>query len=139
MFFKILPNSKKNNCTGVSFKDTGTGVFCEFCEILNKTSFTETSRQLLQFITSRSSNQKCSMKNGVLRNFTKFTGKLLCQELSFKSNDFSDTKTQKTKYEAGYFYKVCSCKKMCILQEVFLYSHPPISRYSQILFQNFSN
>ena len=56
---------------------------CEFCEILNKTSFTETSRQLLQFITSRSSNQKCSMKNGVLRNFTKFTGKLLCQNLFF--------------------------------------------------------
>ena len=31
----------------------------------------------------RSSHQKCSMKKGVLRNFTKFTGKHLCQSLFF--------------------------------------------------------
>ena len=29
----------------------------------------------------RNSHQKCSMKKGVLRNFTKFTGKHLCQSL----------------------------------------------------------
>ena len=33
--------------------------------------------------TSRSSHQRCSMKKGVLRNFTKFTGKHLCQSLLF--------------------------------------------------------
>ena len=31
----------------------------------------------------RSSHQRCSMKKGVLRNFTKFTGKYLCQGLFF--------------------------------------------------------
>ena len=31
----------------------------------------------------RSSHQMCSMKKGVLRNFAKFTGKLLCQSLFF--------------------------------------------------------
>ena len=29
----------------------------------------------------RSSHQRCSIKNGVLRNFAKFTGKHLCQSL----------------------------------------------------------
>ena len=29
----------------------------------------------------RSSPQRCSMEKGVLRNFTKFTGKHLCQSL----------------------------------------------------------
>ena len=33
--------------------------------------------------TIRSSHQRCSMKKGVLRNFTKFTGKHLCQSLFF--------------------------------------------------------
>ena len=32
---------------------------------------------------NRSSHQRCSMKKGVLRNFTKFTGKQLCQSLFF--------------------------------------------------------
>ena len=32
----------------------------------------------------RSSHQKCSMKKGILRNFTKFTGKHLCQSFFFK-------------------------------------------------------
>ena len=31
----------------------------------------------------RSSHQRCSMKKDVLRNFTKFTGKHLCQSLFF--------------------------------------------------------
>ena len=31
----------------------------------------------------RSSHQRCSIKKGVLRNFTKFTGKPLCQSLFF--------------------------------------------------------
>ena len=32
---------------------------------------------------SRSSHQRCSIKKDVLRNFTKFTGKHLCQSLLF--------------------------------------------------------
>ena len=31
----------------------------------------------------RSSHQRCSIRKGVLRNFTKFTGKHLCQSLFF--------------------------------------------------------
>ena len=31
----------------------------------------------------RSSHRRCSMQKGVLRNFTKFTGKYLCQSLFF--------------------------------------------------------
>ena len=31
----------------------------------------------------RSSHQRCSIKKGILGNFTKFTGKHLCQSLSF--------------------------------------------------------
>ena len=34
---------------------------------------------------NRSSHQRCSMKNGVLRNFTKFTGKHMCQSLFFNT------------------------------------------------------
>ena len=33
--------------------------------------------------TARSSHQRCSIKIGVLKNFTKFTGKHLCQSLFF--------------------------------------------------------
>ena len=33
---------------------------------------------------SRSSHQSCSMKTDVLRNFTKFTGKHLCQSLLYR-------------------------------------------------------
>ena len=33
----------------------------------------------------RSSHQRCSMMKGVLRNFTKFTGKHLCQSLFFNN------------------------------------------------------
>ena len=32
---------------------------------------------------SRSSHQRCSVKNGAIRNFTKFTGKHLCQSFFF--------------------------------------------------------
>ena len=32
---------------------------------------------------NRSSHQRCSMEKGVLRNFTKFTGKHLCQSFFF--------------------------------------------------------
>ena len=35
------------------------------------------------FTNNRSSHQRCSMKKGVLKNFTKFTGKHLCQSLFY--------------------------------------------------------
>ena len=37
----------------------------------------------VSFFPYRSSDQKCSVKKGVLRNFAKFTGKHLCQSLFF--------------------------------------------------------
>ena len=45
------------------------------CEVPLRTNFYRTP--------PRSSHQRCSMKKGVLRNFTKFTGKHLCQTLFF--------------------------------------------------------
>ena len=39
---------------------------------------------LFLFSWYRSSHQKCSIKKGVLRNFTEFTGNHLCQSLFFK-------------------------------------------------------
>ena len=36
-------------------------------------------------IAFRSSHQRCSMKKGILKNFTKFTGKHLCQSLFFNN------------------------------------------------------
>ena len=40
------------------------------------------------FSSSRSSHRRCSVKKGVLRNFTKFTGKHLRQRLFFKACNF---------------------------------------------------
>ena len=50
--------------------------------------FLETFITIGDDITVRSSHQRCSVKKGVLRNFAKFTGKHLCQSLSF--NKFAD-------------------------------------------------
>ena len=41
------------------------------------------SNQKIIFLKNRSSHQRCSLQNGVLRNFTKLTGKHLCQGLFF--------------------------------------------------------
>ena len=40
-------------------------------------------RKEIQYLIHRSSHQKSSLKKGVLRNFTKFTGNHLCQGLFF--------------------------------------------------------
>ena len=37
----------------------------------------------MSYFVCKSSHQRCSMKKGILRNFTKFTGKHLCQSLFF--------------------------------------------------------
>ena len=54
----------------------------------------------------RSSHQRCSMKKGVHRNFTKFTGKHLCQSLFFNK-------------VAGLRPKTCSFIKKETLAQVF--------------------
>ena len=44
-------------------------------------------KQSLEILTVvRSSHQRCSVTNGVLRNFAKFTGKHLCQSLFFNKD-----------------------------------------------------
>ena len=42
-----------------------------------------TRRSRIKDNVCRSSHQRCSVRNGVLRNFTKCTGKHLCQSISF--------------------------------------------------------
>ena len=60
---------------------------CEFCEIFKNTFFTEhlwtTASMTLKYeiLIVRSSHQRCSIKIGVLKFFSKFTGKHLCQSL----------------------------------------------------------
>ena len=49
--------------------------FAVFAKKLHHRSLTE--------VQDRSSHQRCSVRKGVLRNFTKFTGKHLCQSLFF--------------------------------------------------------
>ena len=65
IYFKILQNSQENAYAGVSFlnkiadwrtstllsRNSSTGISCEFCEIFNKNTFTEKTRQLLQEMT----------------------------------------------------------------------------------------
>ena len=52
----------------------------------------------------RSSHQRCSMKEGVLRNFTKFTEKHLCQSLFFnKVADLRPATLLKRDSGAGVF------------------------------------
>ena len=47
----------------------------------------------------RSSHQRCSTRKGVLRNFTKFTGKDLCQSLFFnKATDLRSATLLKKKF-----------------------------------------
>ena len=48
--------------------------------LLTELSAKSTIRKVFDF---RSSHQRCSLKKGALRNFTKFTGKHLCQSLFF--------------------------------------------------------
>ena len=73
---EVLDVVRINNCILLSFYDL-------LFPILSKCQRI-TAIDLLSFIvllTYRSSHQKCSMKEGILRNFTKFTGKHLCQSL----------------------------------------------------------
>ena len=50
---------------------------------MTSTVLMEMSMSEFEILRDRSSRQRCSIKKGVLRNFTKFTGKHLCQSLLF--------------------------------------------------------
>ena len=52
------------------------------CQLIEK-NLLFGNRSLICFLLCRSSHQRSSIKKGVLRNFTKFTGKHLCQSLFF--------------------------------------------------------
>ena len=89
MFLEISQNSQENTCARVS-------ILIQFCEISKNTFFTKHLRWLLlkkkrikivlalpQIFVGRNSHRRCSVKKGILRNFTKFTEKHLCQSLFF--------------------------------------------------------
>ena len=59
-----------------------------------------------KIIDIRSRHQSCSMKKVVLRNFTKFTGKHLCQSLFFKLQaSYKDTsRTSRTPQEQEHLF-----------------------------------
>ena len=86
MFYKkaVLKNfvifTRKHLCWGLFFNNTaGLKAPAQLlpCRIFRNICFEEHLRM------PRSSHQRCSIKKGVLRNFTKFTGKHLCQSLFF--------------------------------------------------------
>ena len=62
---------------------------CKFCEIFKNTFFTEhlwTTASITfkyEILIVRSSHQRCSIKKSFLKDFTKFTGKHLCQSSFF--------------------------------------------------------
>ena len=54
-------------------------------------NFTILIKQLNDFLTSKASTSRCSIKKSVLKNFKKFMGKHLCQSLFF--NKFAGLRT----------------------------------------------
>ena len=69
---------------------------------------------------NRSSHQRCSMKKGVLRNFTKFTGEHLSQGLFFNKNaDLSPATLLKKEALAQLF----SCEFCAISKSTFFTEH----------------
>ena len=67
----------------------------------------------------RSSNQRCSVRKGVLRNFAKFTGKHLCQSLFFNKVAGLSSATLLKKRLAQDF----SCEFSEISKNAFLTEH----------------
>ena len=51
-----------------------------------------------QFTKDKSSHKRCSVGEGVLRNFTKLTGKHLCQSLLFNTNLRATASVKKNNY-----------------------------------------
>ena len=69
--------------------------------------------RLHDFFIYRSSHRRCSVKKGVLRNFTKFTGKYLCQSLFLKKRDSGNTGV--------------SCENSETFKKTFFYRRPPVA------------
>ena len=79
MFLKISPKSKENTCTWNFIKKETP----EFFEILENTHFKEHLEMTDSVVKFRSSQRRCSIKKGVLKNLQKFTGKHLRQSFFF--------------------------------------------------------
>ena len=69
------------------------------------------------FHVCRSSHQRCSTKKGVLRNFTKFTGKHLCQGLCF--NKVAGLRTAMWTINAGIWNVESYSTKQYYLRDIF--------------------
>ena len=88
VFLEILQNSQENTSVTpatLSKRVSGKVFSCECCKISKNTFFQRTPMVAASERNKkdRSSHQRCSIKKGVFRNFTKFTGKYLCQNLFF--------------------------------------------------------
>ena len=67
----------------------------------------------------------CSVKKGVLRNFTKFTGKHLCQSLFFnKVADLRPATLLKKRLAQVFFCGFCEISK-----NTFFYRTPPVATF----------
>ena len=73
---------------------------------------------ILKDLTDRNSHRKCSVKKGVLRNFAKFTGKHLCQSLSYSLCNFIKKET---------LAQVFSCEFCEIFKNNFFKRTPPVA------------
>ena len=90
MFWTNLQNSWKDiraaDFTLIKFQ-------AKFCSLivkwLREMSFPKNFAEVSRTSICRSSHWSCSVRKGVLRNFTKFTGKHLCQNLVFHGPGFS--------------------------------------------------
>ena len=72
------------------------------------------------FSGNRSSHRRCSLKKAVLRNFTKFTGKHLCQSFFFKKETLA---------------QVFPCEFCDISNNTFLHKTPLVAASAEIVIQ----
>ena len=87
-------------------------IFVNSLELIPSISFSACVSTLSRFFSrNRSSHRRCSVRKAVLTNFSKFTGKQLCQYLFF-NNVVSDLKVRlKQKYNSRTFHCHIFCFK----------------------------
>ena len=87
-------------------------IFVDSLELIPSISFSACVSTLSRFFSrNRSSHRRCSVRKAVLTNFSKFTGKQLCQYLFF-NNVVSDLKVRlKQKYNSRTFHCHIFCFK----------------------------
>ena len=73
-------------------------------------------RALLKRASGRSSDRRCSVKKGVLRNFAKFTGKHLCQSLFFNKAETCNFIKKETLAKV-FLYEFCEIPTSTIFTE----------------------